>query len=86
MSKAEIAVERVDHIGIRVRDLERALAFYRILGFELRHKVDLDAVAIISNEAGVEINLVYNANAGDPQRATLTWRCASPPSPTPSPR
>jgi catechol 2,3-dioxygenase-like lactoylglutathione lyase family enzyme len=30
-----IAIERVDHIGIRVRDLERALAFYGALGFEL---------------------------------------------------
>ena len=28
-----IAIERVDHIGIRVRDLDRALAFYRVLGF-----------------------------------------------------
>ncbi|HVM80211.1 MAG TPA: VOC family protein [Stellaceae bacterium] len=71
MSKAEIAVERVDHIGIRVRDLERALAFYRLLGFELRHKVEFDAVAIVSNSAGVEINLIHNANAGDPQRNIL---------------
>jgi len=71
MSKAEIAVERVDHIGIRVRDLGRALAFYRVLGFELRHKVEFDAVAIIANEAGVEINLIHNANAGDPQRNVL---------------
>lgn len=60
-----IEVERVDHIGVRVRDLDQALAFYRVLGFELRHKVSFDAVAIIKNEAGVEINLIYNANAGD---------------------
>ena len=33
-----IAIERVDHIGIRVRDLERALAFYRALGFTLAHR------------------------------------------------
>jgi len=60
-----ISIERVDHIGIRVRDLERALAFYRVLGFELHHKVTFDAVAIIKNRAGVEINLIINANAGD---------------------
>ena len=30
-----IAIERVDHIGIRVRDLDRALAFYGVLGFEM---------------------------------------------------
>ena len=28
----KIAIERVDHIGIRVRDLDRALNFYRVLG------------------------------------------------------
>ena len=68
---AGVAVERVDHIGIRVRDLDRALAFYRVLGFELRHKVTFDAVAIIRNRTGVEINLIINANAGDPARNIL---------------
>jgi catechol 2,3-dioxygenase-like lactoylglutathione lyase family enzyme len=33
-----IAIERIDHIGIRVRDLDRALAFYRVLGFTLAHR------------------------------------------------
>jgi hypothetical protein len=27
----KVAIERVDHIGIRVRDLDRALNFYRVL-------------------------------------------------------
>jgi lactoylglutathione lyase len=53
----------VDHIGIRVRDLDRALDFYRVLGFELHWKAAGDAVAIIRNAHDVEINLVYNANA-----------------------
>jgi lactoylglutathione lyase len=53
----------VDHIGIRVKDLDRALAFYRVLGFELTWKDAKDAVAIIKNAHGVELNLVYNANA-----------------------
>jgi len=61
-----VTIERVDHIGIRVRDLDRALAFYGVLGFEFHHKVTFDAVAIIKNRAGVEINLIINANAGDP--------------------
>jgi lactoylglutathione lyase len=60
-----IAIERIDHIGIRVRDLDRALAFYRILGFDLVRRAENDDVAIIKNERGVELNLVFNANAGD---------------------
>lgn len=58
-----IHVTRVDHIGIRVKDLARALDFYRVLGFELTWKAANDAVAIIRNAHDVEINLVYNANA-----------------------
>ena len=61
-----IAIDRVDHIGIRVRDLDRALAFYRVLGFALVRRADGDDVAIVRNEHGVELNLVFNANAGDP--------------------
>jgi lactoylglutathione lyase len=66
-----IRIEQVDHIGIRVRDFDRALAFYGVLGFDLFHKVDFDAVAIIRNPAGVEINLILNANAGDPAKNIL---------------
>ena len=61
-----IEIEQVDHIGIRVADVDRALAFYRVLGFEHFHTVTFDAVAIIRNKNGVEINLIINAdNAND---------------------
>jgi len=68
---ATVSIERVDHIGIRVRDFERAMAFYEVLGFSLGHRVTFDAVAIIRNAAGVEINLILNANAGDPAKNIL---------------
>jgi lactoylglutathione lyase len=66
-----ITIERVDHIGIRVRDLDRAVAFYRVLGFEFGQKAVGDDVAIIRNTQGVEINLIFNANAGDPGKNVL---------------
>jgi lactoylglutathione lyase len=61
MARSPIDISRVDHIGIRVSDLDRALAFYRVLGFELHWKDTTDAVAIIRNARDVELNLVYNA-------------------------
>ena len=61
-----IDIQRVDHIGIRVRDLDRALACYRVLGFELVRRSENDDVAIVRNEHAVELNLVFNAKAGDP--------------------
>jgi lactoylglutathione lyase len=66
-----ITIGRVDHIGIRVRDLERTLAFYRVLGFTLADRAVGDDVAIGRNEHGVELNLIFNANAGDPDSNIL---------------
>jgi lactoylglutathione lyase len=58
-----IEIAAVDHIGVRVRDLDRAMKFYSLLGFELHFKAGNDAVAVVKNPNGVELNLVYNANA-----------------------
>ena len=61
-----VAIERIDHIGIRIRNLDCTLAFYAVLGFALVRRAEGDDVAIIRNQHGVELNLVFNANAGDP--------------------
>ncbi len=55
-------IETIDHIGIRVADLERAMAFYRLFGFEVVHQADTDPVAVVKNADNVELNLVFNAN------------------------
>ena len=69
-----ITVERVDHIGIRVRDLDRALNFYRALGFNLLHRATGDDVAIARNDNGVELNLIFNANASNQFRMATSLR------------
>lgn len=55
-----IEIETVDHLGIRVADKARSLAFYEQLGFKLVHESSFDAVAILKNAAGVELNLIIN--------------------------
>ena len=61
--KRTIGIERVYHIGIRVAQTERAMAFYAMLGFEIFHDVPNDEVVIIRNINDVEINLITNANS-----------------------
>src|ERR1700726_4141311 len=57
---AIIVIEKFDHLGIRVTDKARALAFYASLGFEIDHESDFDAVVIVKNSDGVELNLIVN--------------------------
>jgi len=61
-----IRIVTVDHIGIRVADAERSLAFYGQLGFLPVYSDAKDPVVIVRNEAQVEINFIVNA---DPARA-----------------
>ncbi len=55
-----IDIEQFDHLGIRITDRDRALDFYKILGFEIIAEVDFDAVIVLKNAQQVELNLIVN--------------------------
>ncbi len=57
-----IEIERVNHIGIRVADAARAVAFWRHFGFEKTWEGGSEPVVILDNGNGVEINLIVNAD------------------------
>jgi lactoylglutathione lyase len=50
----------VSHIGIRVVDEERSVAFYGLFGFRTVYRDSHDPVVILENDAGVELNLIVN--------------------------
>jgi len=57
-----IPIAGLAHIGIRVYDLERSVAFYELLGFtKTAGPIGPEPVAILDHPSGVEINLVLNA-------------------------
>ena len=54
----------INHVGLRVRDLAIARAFYEQLGFEfLGGPMGPEPVAIVEHPSGVNINFILNASA-----------------------
>ena len=45
--------------------IQLGLGCYRHLGFEVIHTATFDEVVVIRNSAGVELNLVVNANSAE---------------------
>ncbi len=66
-----ISIQRVHHIGIRVSNRERAIAFYRHFGFEPYFEDPNDPVVVARNGRGVEINLILNADDANRGRNIL---------------
>jgi len=66
-----IELRALNHIGIRVKDRNRSLDFYRILGFEEVAWHAGPGVSILRNPAGLEMNLIVNANDDNAGRNVL---------------
>ncbi len=55
----------INHVGIRVTNLEQARKFYEDLGFEfLAGPMGPEPVAIMEHPSGVNINFILNADSG----------------------
>ena len=57
-----VTITGLAHIGIRVHELARSVAFYELLGFtKTIGPIGPEPVAILDHPSGLEINLVLNA-------------------------
>ena len=57
-------ITRINHVGLRVRDLAVARAFYEKLGFVfLAGPIGPEPVAIMEHPSGVNINFILNASS-----------------------
>ncbi len=56
-------ITRINHAGLRVRDLDTSRSFYEKLGFEfIGGPMGPEPVAIVEHPSGVNINLILNAS------------------------
>ncbi len=57
-------ITRINHLGLRVKDLNASRAFYEKLGFIfIAGPVGPEPVAIMEHPSGVNINFILNADA-----------------------
>ncbi len=57
------AISRINHVGLRVRDLQTARTFYEKLGFEfIVGPIGPEPVAVMEHPSGVNINFILNAS------------------------
>ncbi|WP_415898461.1 VOC family protein [Neptuniibacter sp. QD48_11] len=65
-------ITRINHVGLRVRDMEVSREFYGKLGFEfIVGPVGPEPVAIIEHPSGININLILNASKEAPKKNML---------------
>lgn len=65
-------VTRINHVGLRVRDLDVSREFYGKLGFQfIAGPVGPEPVAIVEHPSGVNINLILNASKEAPRTNVL---------------
>ncbi len=60
-------ITRINHVGLRVRDLDISRDFYEKLGFKfLAGPVGPEPAAIVEHPSGVNINFILNASTDAP--------------------
>lgn len=68
-----LPIEKVDHVGIRVRSKTVSIAFYESLGFETLADAGFDQghPIILQHPSGVVLNLLGPATSGDAENVLM---------------
>jgi lactoylglutathione lyase len=65
-------ITAINHVGLRVRNLDTSRKFYQQLGFEfIAGPIGPEPAAIIEHPSGVNINLILNASENAPKDNVL---------------
>ncbi len=63
MKRALKQITRINHVGLRVRNLDTAREFYEKLGFEfIVGPIGPEPVAVMEHPTGININFILNAS------------------------
>jgi lactoylglutathione lyase len=51
-------IQKLDHVGIRVTDVEQSIRFYQTLGFDVIRRDEHEQVFVVKHPSGIAINLI----------------------------
>ncbi len=67
------AITRINHVGLRVRDMATSRTFYEKLGFEfIVGPVGPEPVAVMEHPTGININFILNASSDANEKNILS--------------
>lgn len=55
---APVKIRSLAHIGIRIRNFDRSVIFYRQFGFHVRRDDPQERIVVLKHESGLELNLL----------------------------
>jgi len=64
-------INRLDHVGIRVMEFDRATAFYEKLGFTVTRRDFEEHVFVLKHPSGIEINLLDSGSDDNDNKNVL---------------
>lgn len=64
-------IKKLDHIGLRVMDVDQSMQFYKTLGFRTIRADKKEQVFVVKHPSGIEINLIASGNCHHGRRNIL---------------
>jgi len=64
-------IKKLDHLGIRVMDVDKSMQFYKTLGFEVTREDHKEQVFVVKHPSGIEINLIARGDCDYDRRNIL---------------
>jgi lactoylglutathione lyase len=64
-------IKRLDHVGIRVMNFDRAINFYEKLNFVVTRQDSKERVVVLKHDSGIEINLLDSGSDDNNQMNVL---------------
>ncbi|NER78481.1 MAG: VOC family protein [Leptolyngbya sp. SIO1D8] len=64
-------IKKLDHVGLRVMNVDKSMQFYKTLGFHVIREDHKEQVFVVKHPSGIEINLIAHGDNDHDKRNIL---------------